>query len=49
MGDSLSADIAAANNAGVDSIFFSLKGTKGDAATYTVYTHDEALTILLEE
>jgi YjjG family noncanonical pyrimidine nucleotidase len=49
MGDSLSADIAAANNAGVDSIFFSLKGTKGDVATYTVYTHDEALTILLEE
>ena len=46
MGDSLSADIAAANNAGVDSIFFSLKGGKGDKATYTVYTHAEALAIL---
>lgn len=46
MGDSLSADIAAANNAGMDSIFFSLKGTRGDAATYTVFTHEEALRIL---
>ncbi|MBR6569023.1 MAG: YjjG family noncanonical pyrimidine nucleotidase [Clostridia bacterium] len=46
MGDSLSADIAAANNAGIDSIFFSLRGTKGDAATYTVFTHEEALRIL---
>ena len=43
MGDSLSADIAAANNAGVDSIFFSLKGTASDKATVTVYTHEEAL------
>lgn len=47
MGDSLSADIAAANNAGLDSIFFSLKGAKGDAATITVYTHREALDWLL--
>ena len=46
MGDSLSADIAAANNAGVDSIFFSLKGNASDKATYTVYTHEEALKIL---
>lgn len=49
MGDSLTADIAAANNAGVDSIFFSLKGKPGDAATYTVFTHEEALKILMEE
>ena len=49
MGDSLSADIAAANNAGVDSIFFSLKGKNSNAATYTVLTHEEALKILTEE
>lgn len=48
MGDSLTADIAAANNASVDSIFFSLKGTVSDAATYTVFTHAEALGILME-
>ena len=48
MGDSLSADIAAANNAGVDSIFFSLKGTVSDRATHTVFTHEEALRILTE-
>ena len=47
MGDSLSADIAAANNAGVDSIFFSLKGNTGDKATYTVFTHEEALRLIL--
>ena len=47
MGDSLSADIAAANNAGLDSIFFSLKGTNSDKATYTVFTHAEALQILM--
>ena len=46
MGDSLSADIAAANNAGIDSIFFSLKGTASDKATVTVYTHGEALRFL---
>ena len=48
MGDSLSADIPAAVNAGVDSIFFSLKGKTSDAATYSVRTHEEALKILLE-
>lgn len=46
MGDSLSADIPAAVNAGVDSIFFSLKGKTSDVATYTVFNHDEALKIL---
>ena len=49
MGDSLGADIRAANNAGVDSIFFSLKGKASDAATYTVFNHAEALKILTEE
>ena len=49
MGDSLSADIPAAVNADVDSIFFSLKGKKSDAATYTVFSHEEALAILLED
>ena len=49
MGDSLSADIPAAVNAGVDSIFFSLKGKTSDAATYTVFNHQEALKILTEE
>ena len=48
MGDSLTADIPAAVNAGVDSIFFSLKGKTSDAATYSVRTHEEALKILLE-
>ena len=46
MGDSLSADIPSAINAGVDSIFFSLKGNTSDAATYTVFTHEEALRLL---
>lgn len=49
MGDSLSADISAAVNAGVDSIFFSPKGKTCDAATYSVFTHEEALKILTEE
>ena len=49
MGDSASADIAAAVNAGVDSIFFSPKGKRCDAATCSVATHTEALTILLED
>ena len=49
MGDSLSADIPAAVNAGVDSIFFSLKGKVSGAATYTVFNHQEALKILTEE
>lgn len=46
MGDSLTADIAAANNAGMDSIFFSLKGKKSDAATYTALSYEDALHIL---
>ena len=49
MGDSATADIPAAVNASVDSIFFSLKGKTCDAATYTVFTHEEALKILTEE
>ena len=49
MGDSLTADIAAANNAGMDSIFYSLKGNTSDKATYTVFNHAEALKILMEE
>ena len=49
MGDSLSADIAAANNAGIDSIFYALKGKPCAAATYSVLTHKEALMILQEE
>ena len=49
MGDSLTADIPAAVNAGVDSIFFSLKGKVSDVATHTVFTHEEALKILMGE
>ena len=49
MGDSLSADIPAAINAGVDSIFFSLNGKSSDKATYTVFNHEEALRLLMEE
>lgn len=46
MGDSLTADIPAAVNAGVDSIYFSPKGKTSDMATYTVFNHEEALKIL---
>ncbi len=49
MGDSLSADIPAAVNAGVDSIYFSLKGKTSDVATYTVFNHEEARKLLTEE
>ena len=49
MGDSLSADIPAAINAGVDSIFFSSKGKVSDVATYTVFNYEEALRLLMEE
>ncbi len=49
MGDSLTADIAAAANAGLDSIFFSLKGTPGPDTTRTVFTHEEALRLLMED
>ena len=47
MGDSLTADIPAAVNAGVDSIYFSLKGNTSPAATYTVFSHEEALRLLM--
>lgn len=46
MGDSLSADIPAAINAGVDSIFFSPKGKTSDKATYTAFDYEEAMRIL---
>jgi YjjG family noncanonical pyrimidine nucleotidase len=49
MGDSASADIGAAVNAGVDSIFFSPKGKTCDQATYNVTTHEDALRMLMEE
>ncbi len=49
MGDSLTADIPAAVNAGVDSIYFSLHGKKSETATYTVHSYAEALEILLGE
>ena len=46
MGDSATADIPAAVNAGVDSIFFSLKGKTCNAATYTVSSYEDALRVL---
>ena len=49
MGDSLTADIPAAVNAGVDSIYFSLKGKASGAATYTVFSHADALKVLMGE
>ena len=49
MGDSLTADIQAAVNAGVDSIFFTPKGQQSDLPTYTVTSHEDALKILMEE
>ena len=48
MGDSATADIPAAVNAGVDSIFFSLKGKRSEQATYTAASYEEALRILLD-
>lgn len=47
MGDSLSADIAAAKNAGMDSIYFCPRGIQKNTATYTVTSHKEALRLLL--
>lgn len=47
LGDSLTADIAAANNAGVDCIWLNLKGKKSDKPTYTVASLAEAEGILL--
>ncbi len=49
MGDSLSADIPAAVNAGMDSIYFNPAGRVSDAATLSVSTHEEALAWLMEE
>lgn len=46
LGDSLSADIGAAVNAGVDSIWLSAKGLTSDKATYCVKTLAEALQII---
>lgn len=46
MGDSLSADIPAAVNAGVDSIFFSPRGKTSDKATYSVSSYAEAMKVL---
>jgi YjjG family noncanonical pyrimidine nucleotidase len=49
LGDSLSADIPAAINAGVDSIFLNLKGKQTDLPTYSVSNLEEALAILMQE
>ena len=43
------ADIKAAVNAGVDSIFFRPKGIESDLPTYTVRNHAEALAFMMEE
>lgn len=48
LGDSLSADIPAANAAGVDSIFLSLHGKESDLPTYTVQSLEEARLLLLK-
>lgn len=48
LGDSLSADIPAANAAGVDSIFLSLHGKESDSPTYTVHSLGEAKHLLLK-
>ena len=48
LGDSLSADIPAANAAGVDSIFLSLKGKESDLPTYTVRSLEKARLLLLK-
>ena len=48
LGDSLSADIPAARNAGIDSIFLNLKGKETDLPTYSVTTLAEAAEILLK-
>ena len=47
LGDSLSADIPAAVNAGIDSIFLNLKGKETDKPTYSVRNLQEAAEILL--
>lgn len=47
MGDSLTADIAAANNAGMDAIFYDRKGVGSDKATYVIRQLHEAESIIL--
>lgn len=49
LGDSLTADIAAARNAGIDSIYLSRKGDVSDLATFTVTSLRQAQSALLEE
>ncbi len=49
MGDSATADIPAAVNAGVDSIYFNPKGRVCGQATVSFATHEEALKWLMEE
>lgn len=46
LGDSLSADVGAANNAGIDAVWLSSKGLTSDKAAYSVKTLDEALAVL---
>ena len=48
LGDSLTADIPAAANAGIDSIFLNLKGKETALPTYSVATLAEAADILLK-
>lgn len=48
LGDSLSADIPAAINAGIDSIFLNLKGKDTTLPTYSVANLQEAADILLK-
>ncbi len=47
LGDSLTADVGAARNAGIDSIWISLHGKTSDLPTYTVQNLMEAKDILL--
>ena len=47
LGDSLTADIAAARSAGIDSIWLNPAHRPGGGATYLVQSLDEALTLLL--
>ncbi len=49
MGDSVTADIPAAVNAGVDSIYFDPRGRVCGMATVSVATHEGALKWLMEE
>ena len=49
LGDSLTADVAAARNAGIDSIFLSRKGAVSDLPTCTVTSLQQAQALLLED